>query len=307
MLAAQVTDAYKASYGVEDPHFAVTQLAQTTMRSEIGKLTLDRMFEEREMLNQNIVRSINESAADWGIRCMRYEIRDISPPRGIKVAMEMQAEAERRKRALILDSEGEKDAEINIATGKKMARVLASEAVMQERINLGKGDAAAVEAHAVATATATRAIAEALGSERGAAATSLRLAEQYVQAFKAIAQSGSTVIVPANAGDIGAMVAQAMAIYKHSLQANPAGRSAGGDGDASADSAAQNRGQGSGSIDQAFSEANRGEGGSTSSLGAGADAKMEEGATRDWTGDSAVPQPTSAFQSDFKDPAPGSR
>lgn len=278
------------------------------MRSEIGKLTLDRMFEERETLNHNIVRSINESAADWGIRCMRYEIRDISPTHAIKVAMEMQAEAERRKRALILDSEGEKDAEINIATGKKLSRVLASEAVMQERINLGKGDAAAVEAHAVATAAATRAIAEALGSERGAAATSLRLAEQYVQAFKGIAQSGSTVIVPANAGDIGAMVAQAMAIYKQTLQSHPAGGSAGGDGDATAKWAAQNRGQGTGRFDQTMSEASSGDGGTTSSLGVGDDASAPEGGGTHYRGDSAAPQATTgAFKSDFKDQDPASR
>jgi len=226
-----VTDAYKAAYGVEDPHFAVTQLAQTTMRSEIGKLTLDRMFEEREALNLNIVRWINEAAEDWGIRCMRYEIRDISPPRAIKVAMEMQAEAERRKRALVLDSEGEKEAEINIATGKKLSRVLASEASMQERINIGKGDAAAVEAHANATAAATKAIAEALASERGAAATSLRLAEQYVEAFKGIAQTGNMVVLPANASDVGSMVAQAMAIYKQSLRANPPRPTVGNDGE----------------------------------------------------------------------------
>mmetsp|Transcript_9582 Transcript_9582/g.30867 ORF Transcript_9582/g.30867 Transcript_9582/m.30867 type:complete len:388 (-) Transcript_9582:284-1447(-) len=228
VLFVKVTDAYRAAYGVEDPHFAVTQLAQTTMRSEIGKITLDRMFEEREVLNVNIVSSINAAAADWGIQCLRYEIRDITPPRAIRAAMEMQAEAERRKRALVLDSEGEKDAEINIATGKKMSRILASEASMQERINLGKGDAAAVEAHAQATAEATRLVAGALGARDGHAATSLRLAEQYVNAFKGIAQAGSTVVVPANAADVGSMVAQAMSIYKHTLHSNPAAAAAPG-------------------------------------------------------------------------------
>jgi len=283
-----VTDAYNAAYGVEDPHFALTQLAQTTMRSEIGKLTLDRMFEEREALNHNIVNAINQAALDWGIQCKRYEIRDIAPPRAIKAAMEMQAEAERRKRALVLDSEGEKDAEINIATGKKLARVLASEAAMQERINLGKGDAAAVEAHAMATATATRAVAAALGVERGAAATSLRLAEQYVNAFKGIAQSGSTVIVPANAGDIGGMVAQAMAVYKQSLDANPANRApSGGDAAEPRLGSEAERGAQSGGSDGFDREERSGDG--------------EDGLGAD---DAAA---ASDFKSDFSDPPPVSR
>jgi regulator of protease activity HflC (stomatin/prohibitin superfamily) len=227
VLYVKVVDAYKASYGVEDPHFAITQLAQTTMRSEIGKLTLDNIFSERENLNVNIVHSINAAAEDWGISCMRYEIRDITPPRGVRAAMEMQAEAERRKRALILDSEGEQEAEVNIANGKKMSRVLASEAMMQERINIGKGDAAALEAHASASANSTRVLAAALEARSGEAATSLRLAEQYVGAFKSIAQAGNTVVVPANAGDVGSMVAQAVAIFK-GLDAKPRGGRAGG-------------------------------------------------------------------------------
>jgi regulator of protease activity HflC (stomatin/prohibitin superfamily) len=214
VLYVKVVDAYHAAYGVEDPHFAITQLAQTTMRSEIGKLTLDETFLERDQLNSNIVQAINAAAADWGIACMRYEIRDIAPPPAVRAAMEMQAEAERRKRALILDSEGEQEAEINLAKGKKAAVVLASEASMQERINLAKGEASATEAHAAASAKAVRLVAEALGSAGGAEASSLRVAEQYVSAFKALAASGSTVVVPANTGDVGAMVAQAMAIYR---------------------------------------------------------------------------------------------
>ena len=246
VLYVKVVDAYRASYGVEDPHFAITQLAQTTMRSEIGKLTLDKLFAERENLNVNIVQSINAAASDWGIACLRYEIRDIMPPRAVRAAMEMQArrrpaaqepreradcrvgrprpsspgacdaqaEAERRKRALILDSEGEQEAEVNIANGKKMAKVLASEAAMQERINLGLGEAQALEAHARASATSTRVLAEALEARSGPQATSLRLAEQYVAAFKSIAQAGNTLVVPANSGDVGSMVAQAVAIYQ---------------------------------------------------------------------------------------------
>jgi len=213
VLYVKVVDAYKAAYGVEDPHFAITQLAQTTMRSEIGKLSLDKTFEERDLLNTNIVASINAAAADWGIACMRYEIRDITPPQAVRTAMEMQAEAERRKRALILDSEGEQMAEVNLANGKKMSTVLASEAMMQERINLAKGEAAAIEAKAYASASAIRTLAGAIGSKGGQDATSLRLAEQYVAAFASLAKTSNTVVVPANAGDIGAMVAQSMAIY----------------------------------------------------------------------------------------------
>ena len=144
------------SDGVEDPHFAITQLAQTTMRSEIGKLSLDATFLERDQLNANIVSSINTAAAAWGIACMRYEIRDIAPPPAVRAAMEMQAEAERRKRALILDSQGEQEAEINLAQGKKQAAVLASEAAMQETINRGLGEAQAIEAQASASANAVR-------------------------------------------------------------------------------------------------------------------------------------------------------
>ena len=180
VLYVKVADAYKAAYGVEDPHFAITQLAQTTMRSEIGKISLDNTFKEREALNAHIVQAINAAALDWGISCMRYEIRDISPPKAVRAAMELQAEAERRKRALILDSEGEQEAEVNLARGKKMSAVLASEAAMQERINLAKGEAAATEAKAEATATAIRKLATAISSEGGQHAVSLRVAEQYL-------------------------------------------------------------------------------------------------------------------------------
>jgi len=214
VLFVKVTDAKMAAYGVEDPHFAITQLAQTTMRSEIGKLTLDETFLERDRLNAQIVEAINNASAEWGIQCMRYEIRDIAPPQAVRVAMEMQAEAERRKRALVLDSQGEQEAEVNVAQGKKAAAVLASEAAMQERINLAKGEASAIEAHAHASASAVRLLATAIRAEGGIDACSLRVAEQYVSAFKAIAGSGGTVVVPANAADVGGMVAQAMAVYR---------------------------------------------------------------------------------------------
>jgi len=214
VLYVKVIDSYKAAYGVEDPHFAITQLAQTTMRSEIGKISLDNTFKERETLNGHIVRAINSAALDWGISCMRYEIRDISPPKAVRAAMELEAEAERRKRALILDSEGEQEAEVNVAKGKKMAALLASEADMQERINRGLGEASAIEAKAGADAAAIKLLAGAISGDAGKSAMSLKLAEQYVGAFNAMAKSTNTVVVPANVGDAGAMVAQAMAILK---------------------------------------------------------------------------------------------
>ena len=178
--------------------------------------TLDETFLERDRLNAQIVEAINAAASDWGIVCKRYEIRDIAPPQAVRVAMEMQAEAERRKRALILDSQGEQEAEVNLATGRKSAQVLASEGLMQERINLAKGEAAAIEAHAEASAKAVRVLAHALQQHGGAESASLRVAEQYVAAFSKLAASGSMVVVPANTGDVGAMIAQAMAVYKAS-------------------------------------------------------------------------------------------
>lgn len=198
--------------------------------------TLDETFLERDRLNASIVEAINAAAADWGIVCKRYEIRDIAPPQAVRAAMEMQAEAERRKRALILDSEGEQEAEINLAKGRKTAQVLASEGMMHERINLAKGEAAAVEAHAAASARAVNLIAESLLKSGGAESASLRVAEQYVAAFSKLAASGSTVVVPANTGDVGAMVAQAMAVYKAT---GVRGQSGGAASAAGADSAAK--------------------------------------------------------------------
>ena len=229
VLYVKVVEPEKAAYGVEDPHFAITQLAQTTMRSEIGKISLDNTFKERETLNENIVMAINAAAEEWGISCMRYEIRDISPPKAVRAAMELEAEAERRKRALVLDSEGEQEAEVNLARGRKMAAVLASEALMQEKTNIGRGEAAAIEAKAAANAAAIRVLAAAGASQGGQTAMRLRVAEQYVAAFSDIAKEGNTVVVPANAGDAGAMVAQAMGIFK-AMDGRGGGRGGAGGG-----------------------------------------------------------------------------
>merc|ERR1719226_365705 len=167
VLYLRVVDPYKASYGVEDPEFAITQLAQTTMRSEIGKITLDTLFRERELLNKGIVIAINSAADAWGIECLRYEIRDIRMPHRVQEAMQMQVEAERKKRAAILESEGIKSAEINVAEGKKQSRILASEAEKQELINEAQGQARAVIVAGEARAKSLQAVAEALGGAQG--------------------------------------------------------------------------------------------------------------------------------------------
>lgn len=199
----RIKDPVKASYGVDNAKFALMLLAQTTMRSELGKISLDNTFEERERLNSNIVRAINDAGAAWGIECLRYEIRDISPPPSVKVAMDMQAEAERRKRADILTSEGQREAAINQADGIKKSIILRAEA-----------EASAIVARAAATAEGISRLARAVGSPQGQRAVSVRLAEQYVSAFAKLARSGTTMIVPADASDPAAMVARAMAVFQ---------------------------------------------------------------------------------------------
>lgn len=214
VLYLKIMDPFKASYGVEDPEFAITQLAQTTMRSEIGKMEMDGLFKERENLNISIVQSINTASEAWGIQCMRYEIRDIKLPERIQEAMQMQVEAERKKRANILSSEGQKASEINIAEGQKQAKILASEAEKAMLINQATGAAEAVIVAGEARAKSLKVVAEALGSERGANAASLTVAEDYVKAFGNLARSSNTVLLPSNPGDVSGMVTQAMAIYK---------------------------------------------------------------------------------------------
>jgi len=215
ILYTRVFDAYKASYGVEDAEYAISQLAQTTMRSEIGQLTLDHVLKERANLNANITAAINEAAQDWGVTCLRYEIRDIHAPEGVVEAMHRQVTAERSKRAEILESEGQRQSAINVAEGKKQSVILASEALKQEQINLATGEAEAIRVKAQATAqgidSVARAIAEGKDSAQGA--VSLSVAEKYVEAFGKLAKEGTSVIVPGNVGDIGSMIASAMAVY----------------------------------------------------------------------------------------------
>ncbi|SJK86184.1 Stomatin-like protein 2 mitochondrial [Babesia microti strain RI] len=202
ILYIKCVNPYDASYGVEDPVFSVMQLAQTTMRSELGKLSLDSTFLERESLNKLIVEAINTASKSWGITCMRYEIRDITPPKNIVTAMERQAEAERIKRAEILKSEGNRESEINLAQGRREIDILRAQ-----------GEAIATKERAKATAEAIHTLAEALKSSNSSNAVALRVAEQYISAFNNLAKHSTTVLLPSKVDDAAGMVAQALGIY----------------------------------------------------------------------------------------------
>ncbi|KAK4463638.1 hypothetical protein QBC42DRAFT_222436 [Cladorrhinum samala] len=215
VLYTRVFDAYKASYGVEDAEYAISQLAQTTMRSEIGQLTLDHVLKERAALNINITAAINEAAQAWGVTCLRYEIRDIHAPKPVVEAMHRQVTAERSKRAEILDSEGQRQSAINIAEGQKQSAILASEAVRAEKINQAAGEAEAILVKAKATAAGIEAVAKAIAEGKNPAqnAIALSVAEKYVDAFGKLAKEGTSIVVPGNVGDIGGLIATAMGVY----------------------------------------------------------------------------------------------
>lgn len=215
VLYVRIVDPYKASYGVSDPLFAISQLAQTTMRSELGKMSLDMTFKDRDSLNLAIVTSIQAAAMNWGVEALRYEIKDIQAPKAIKESMDKQAEAERRKRAAILDSEAEQLSEINIAEGRKKAQVLASEGALEEKMNAAKGEAFAIQQVAEATARGITALSESIKQQGGSDAVSLRLAERYIHAFEQLAKEGNTILLPANTGDPAAMVGTAMGIFQN--------------------------------------------------------------------------------------------
>jgi regulator of protease activity HflC (stomatin/prohibitin superfamily) len=221
VLYTRVMDPYKASYGVEDAEYAISQLAQTTMRSEIGQLTLDHVLKERAALNTNITQAINEAAADWGVRCLRYEIRDIHAPGPVVEAMHRQVTAERSKRAEILESEGQRQSAINIAEGRKQSVILASEAIKAESINAAFGESEAILLKAEATARGIDAVAKSLeqGKHHAQGAVSLSVAEKYVEAFGKLAKEGTSVVVPGNVGDIGSLIATAMSVYGNVSQA----------------------------------------------------------------------------------------
>jgi regulator of protease activity HflC (stomatin/prohibitin superfamily) len=210
VLYIKVLDAERASYGIEDFKFGISQLAQTTMRSEIGKIGLDRTFEERSTINVAVVNELDKASAPWGLKVMRYEIKNINPPQGVVDAMEKQMRAEREKRAVILGSEGQRDAAINEAEGEKQQVIKASEAKRQQQINEAEGEAAAILAIATATSDGIRKVAEAVQDPGGYEAVQLRVAEQYIGEFGKLAKSSNTLVLPASVADVGSMIALAM-------------------------------------------------------------------------------------------------
>ncbi len=212
VLYFRVLDPYKATYGIDDYVFAVTQLAQTTMRSELGKMELDKTFEERDILNTNIVAAINEASGPWGIQVLRYEIKDIVPPHSVMEAMEAQMKAERVKRAQILESEGDRQSAINRAEGAKASVVLAAEAEKEEQVLRAEGESKAIVAIASARAEAIRQVGQAAATEEGQKAIQLDLATKAIEAKLAIAKESSVVLLPDNGTDAASMVAQAMTI-----------------------------------------------------------------------------------------------
>ncbi len=210
VLYIKVLDAERASYGIEDFKFAISQLAQTTLRSEIGKITLDRTFEERSTINISVVNELDKASTPWGVKVMRYEIRNINPPQDVINAMEKQMRAEREKRAVVLSSEGHRDAAINEAEGEKQQVIKASEAKRQQQINEAEGEAAAILAIATATSDGIRKVAEAIQDPGGYEAVQLRVAEQYIGEFGELAKASNTLVLPASVADVGSMIALAM-------------------------------------------------------------------------------------------------
>jgi regulator of protease activity HflC (stomatin/prohibitin superfamily) len=222
VLYLKVLNPERASYGVADYLFAIIQLAQTTLRSEVGKIELDRTFEERTQINLNIVTELDKATEPWGIKVLRYEIKNITPPADVLAAMEKQMRAEREKRAVILTSEGERDAVINAAEGDKQQVIKGSEAKKQQQINEAEGAAAAILAIAEATAEGVRKVAEAMQIPGGYEAVQLRVAEQYITQFGALAKASTTMILPASVSDIGAMIAAAMNVITRTPPPPPA-------------------------------------------------------------------------------------
>src|SRR3954462_8357284 len=217
ILYFQVTDAMRASYGTSNYVAAITQLAQTTLRSVIGKMELDKTFEERDHINTSIVNAIDESAANWGVKVLRYEIKDLTPPKEILHSMQAQITAEREKRALIAASEGRKQEQINIASGEREAFIARSEGAKQAEINKALGEAAAIVAVAEATAGAIRQVAEAIRQPGGEQAVQLKVAERAVDAFRTVAhESKTTLVVPSNTTDMAALIASAMRMLQGS-------------------------------------------------------------------------------------------
>ncbi len=214
VLYMQVMDPERASYGITDYAFAIAQLAQTTLRSEIGKIDLDRTFEERSMINANVVAELDKASDAWGVKVLRYEIKNINPPADVLSAMEKQMRAEREKRAVILNSEGERDAKINEAEGEKQRVIKESEAAKQQQINEAEGEAQAILAVATATAEGLRRVSEVVTATGGFEAMQLRIAEDYIKQFGSLAKEANTLVIPANLSDIASMIALATNIVK---------------------------------------------------------------------------------------------
>jgi regulator of protease activity HflC (stomatin/prohibitin superfamily) len=221
LIYLKVLDPERASYGISDYYYAISQLAQTALRSEIGKITLDRTFEERSNVNALLVAELDKASAPWGVKVLRYEIKNITPPKDVLAAMEKQMRAEREKRAVILASEGERDAAINSAEGQKQQLIKQSEAKRQQQINEAEGQASAITAIAHATAEGIRKVAEAISSQGGIEAVQLRVAEKYVEQFGLIAKSTNTVVLPASVSDVGGMIAMAMNVLKGARPPEP--------------------------------------------------------------------------------------
>jgi regulator of protease activity HflC (stomatin/prohibitin superfamily) len=214
ILYFQVTDPRLASYGSSNYVVAITQLAQTTLRSVIGRMELDRTFEERDHINAQVVEALDQAAANWGVKVLRYEIKDLTPPKEILHAMQAQITAEREKRAVIATSEGKQQEQINLAAGARAAAIAQSEGVKQAEINTAQGQAAAILSIAEANAKAIRQVAEAISSPGGMNAVNLKVAEQYVAAFGNLAKTGNTLVVPSNLADLGTLVTAATTMFK---------------------------------------------------------------------------------------------
>jgi regulator of protease activity HflC (stomatin/prohibitin superfamily) len=221
VLYIKVLDAERASYGITDFRFAISQLAQTTLRSEIGKIDLDRTFEERSTINISVVNELDKASAPWGAKVMRYEIKNINPPQDVVNAMEKQMRAEREKRAVVLTSEGQRDAAINEAEGEKQQVIKASEAKRQQQINEAEGEAQAILAIATATSEGIRKVAEAIQNPGGYEAVQLRVAEQYIGEFGELAKASNTLVLPASVSDVGSMIALAMNVINKSPGKTP--------------------------------------------------------------------------------------
>ena len=214
VLYFQVTDAKMASYGASDYVAAISQLAQTTLRSMIGRMEMDKTFEERDLINRGVVMALNEASTNWGVKVLRYEIKDLTPPKDILHAMQRQITAEREKRALIASSEGRMQEQINLATGEREAAIQQSEGDRQASINRAQGEAEAIKAIADANAQAIARVAQAVELPGGMQAVNLKVAEKYVDAFAGLAKVGNTLIIPSNMADISSLIAGAMSVVK---------------------------------------------------------------------------------------------